>query len=1083
MLQVFINNSLITEKDIKENFDISVVQRGRQYALQGRVKQVQFHQDDYQFPISARVQGESLYSVRIGAYADGEVYIQGVCTCPYAENCKHAVAVLYYLNQHPEILASQNISQLPIEKKYSHWLHEIKQSLHEKKPQQPLEIIYLIDLIVSDNKLKLCVTPQAVIDKKIDDINIHKQNNLNEVDRDIIILLQFISKKTNDKQFILDHTLGEAVLNCLLKTGRIYWKEYTSAKKILSGQPKKITLQWQYGEEGTQHLNAKTEDDKPVYLLILDNAWYVDPFNYGIGQPILDLNVKTIQSLLEHSGKILPEDSEALNKALQAIDKNLPLLKTHKQKTVKVTKPQPILEILIEEFKEGRHHFKLAIGHVFFRYQDVEISNCDRRQSIYKIADDDLNVYDRDLALEKSHLRELEQLTILPLSALRVGAQRIEGFHFDERFVLADGSESEAVREFHISTIPKLQKLGWEIRRLPSFPDFKTIEANDDWYTEVNYSKDKNWFDVELGVIIDGKKTNLMTFLFNFLRKNKLSDIPDKATLVANLEDNKMLKFDYQRIKGILQLLESLYLSSSDSSTTHIGISKFHVNLLSDIHQSLQSQWLGDQEILDFSKKLRDFSEIKKVPVPTPLQATLRDYQQQGLNWLQFLREMNLGGILADDMGLGKTIQTIAHLLVEHQAQRLTKPCLIISPTSVISNWKNELTRFAPDLSVLYLHGMDRKKLFKQIPNFQIILTTYPLLSRDQKDLLTHEYYYVILDEAQTIKNSQAQMTKVVQHIKSMYRLCLSGTPLENHLGELWSLFNFLMPGVLGSQRQFQQTFRTPIEKHADESKRKMLANMIKPFILRRTKEMVAKELPLKTEIIHTIELQGKQRDFYETIRISMNQRVKEILQQQGIDRGRIMILDALLKLRQACCDPRLVKLAENESINASAKLEAAMELVKQLLEENSRILFFSQFTSMLSLVEIELKKEKIPYVILTGQTKNRQAVIDDFQQGKVSLFLISLKAGGTGLNLTNADTVIHYDPWWNPAVEKQATDRAHRIGQQKAVFVYKLVAKDTVEEKILALQKNKQALADEILNPQIGDLNIKATDFEWLFS
>jgi SNF2 family DNA or RNA helicase len=434
---------------------------------------------------------------------------------------------------------------------------------------------------------------------------------------------------------------------------------------------------------------------------------------------------------------------------------------------------------------------------------------------------------------------------------------------------------------------------------------------------------------------------------------------------------------------------------------------------------------------------------------------------------MQFLREYDLGGILADDMGLGKTVQTIAHILTEKEAGRLTSPALVIAPTSLMMNWMEEAARFAPSLKVLLLQGKERMELFDQIDSADIVLTTYALLPRDEEKLREHQYHLVILDESHYIKNTRSKAAQTAGSLNARHRLCLSGTPLENHLGELWSQFHFLLPGLLGDEKSFNSQFRHPIERQDDPVRRMLLNRRIKPFLLRRTKDHVAKELPEKTEMIRRIEISGPQRDLYETVRLAMDKKVREEIDRKGVARSQIVILEALLKLRQVCCDPRLVKSMPSRKNTAavSAKLTDLMQMVDDLLGEGRKILVFSQFTSMLALIEEELEARGIRYALLTGETRDRSAQVAAFQQGAVPIFLISLKAGGVGLNLTAADTVIHYDPWWNPAAENQATDRAWRIGQDKPVFVYKLIAKGTLEEKIQLLQQKKSELAQSILS------------------
>jgi SNF2 family DNA or RNA helicase len=434
-------------------------------------------------------------------------------------------------------------------------------------------------------------------------------------------------------------------------------------------------------------------------------------------------------------------------------------------------------------------------------------------------------------------------------------------------------------------------------------------------------------------------------------------------------------------------------------------------------------------------------------------------------------------------MGLGKTVQVLAHLAVEKAAGRLDRPCLVVAPTSLMPNWRAEAAAFTPQLAVVVQHGADRKDIFASLGAYDLVLTTYALLARDIDVLAEQKWHMVIADEAQFVKNPATAAAKALRRLDTRHRLALTGTPLENHLGELWALFDFVSPGFLGDGKSFAKTWRAPIEKRGDAARQKMLARRVRPFLLRRAKADVAADLPLKTEIVESIALGQAQRGLYDGIRLAMHKKLREAIAAKGLRRSRIELLDALLKLRQACCDPRLVKSAAPAGPKAgSAKLERLMEMVPALIDEGRRILLFSQFTSMLDLIEAELAATKIKFVRLTGETRDRATPVRQFQQGLVPLFLISLKAGGTGLNLTAADTVIHYDPWWNPAVEAQATDRAHRIGQDKPVFVHKLVALDTIEVKMAELKARKQALADGLFDPEGGGaLDISEDDVEFL--
>ncbi|MCK5643639.1 MAG: DEAD/DEAH box helicase, partial [Gammaproteobacteria bacterium] len=408
------------------------------------------------------------------------------------------------------------------------------------------------------------------------------------------------------------------------------------------------------------------------------------------------------------------------------------------------------------------------------------------------------------------------------------------------------------------------------------------------------------------------------------------------------------------------------------------------------------------------------------------------------------------------------TVQALAHILKEKEDGRLQQPALIIAPTSLMHNWRREAEKFTPDLSVLIVHGAERSRHFDQLAEYDVVLTTYPLLVRDFEVLEAQPWYLLILDEAQYIKNPRSKMAQQVRRLQTVHRLCMTGTPMENHLGELWAQFDFLMPGYLYDQRGFTRFFRKPIELEGDSARQEALNLRIQPFLLRRSKSDVALELPAKTEIIRSIEIDGRQRELYESVRLAMQKKVRDAMAVMGMGQSQLVVMDALMKMRQVCCDPRLIT-GLDEKAPDSAKLEMLRDMLVEMIDEGRRILLFSQFTSMLKLIEDELDTLHIDYVKLTGQSKDRVTPVERFQNNEVQVFLISLKAGGVGLNLTAADTVIHYDPWWNPAAETQATDRAHRIGQDKAVFVYKLITEGTVEERILEMQERKRLLAASI--------------------
>ena len=744
-----------------------------------------------------------------------------------------------------------------------------------------------------------------------------------------------------------------------------------------------------------------------------------------------------------------------------------------KKARLKKNKLIPHLQLFCKELGID-HSGKYALAKLNFHYGEKTIA----AHSLAK------TTFTRDKNLEQKYIRQLKSLNLNPVPP------HIEYIHPELRscFLIANIKDETNLHKFNTESIALLTKLGWEIEVDADYFPIATPLNIDSWYGNIEGSG-IDWFSFELGVIIKDKRINLLPALIAYIKQIGPQQLFEKQAapekIMLEIAKNQFLPIPYSRVEPILKILYELYSPKEQHPDHSLKISRAKASLLIEIEHafaSSQLRWFGGQTLLNLGKKLQNFSGIKSAKIPTTFNAILRPYQQEGVNWLQFLREYQLNGILADDMGLGKTIQALAHLAIEKHQKRLTKPCLIVAPTSVITNWQLETQRFLPSLKVLVLHGKDRLEHYTELNHYDLIITTYPLITRDKIQLLKQDFYLIILDEAQFIKNIHAKVTQIVQQLKADYRLCLTGTPLENHLGELWSIFHFLMPGLLGSIRVFNQRYRIPIEKHQDQDAHARLTRLIKPFLLRRTKPEVIADLPKKTEIINTIELEGEQRDLYESIRLSLHEKVVRAIQAKGIERSQIIILDALLKLRQICCDPRLLKLDSTKHITQSAKLKFLMEILPEMLDEGRRIIIFSQFTSMLALIEAELNAHNIKFVKLTGQTQHRKAIIDRFQNLEVPVFLISLKAGGTGLNLTAADTIIHYDPWWNPAVENQATDRAHRIGQTKAVFVYKLITHGTVEEKILMMQERKRGIAEQLFAAKKQGSNITREDLEALF-
>ena len=686
----------------------------------------------------------------------------------------------------------------------------------------------------------------------------------------------------------------------------------------------------------------------------------------------------------------------------------------------------------------------MAEAQLFFDYGEHRLEPGDDLV-VVRETDDGLARIHRDLQAERDANGQLEAQGLKPLHD-RPG-----------RFIQPGWKQDVALRAIWFDWIeqhqPQLEQAGWRVEQVEH--EGVTLSEASDISGEVEESGN-DWFSLRFDLEFDGWVMPLLPLVSELLAHYRPGELPE--TLHLNAGQGHFVAVPRERIEPVLKTIIDLF---DQVNGDVLEVPRPDAARLADL-DGIPVQ--GATSLKKLASRLRNFSGLERVKLPTTFKGELRDYQQHGVDWLQFLRSHGFGGILADDMGLGKTIQTLAHLAVEKRAGRMQHPCLIVAPTSLMSNWQREAAKFTPRLEVLVLQGPERFERFDDIEQANLVLTTYPLLPRDREVLLEHEWHYLILDEAQQVKNPRAQAAQVVRRLKAEHRLCLTGTPMENHLGELWAQFDFLMPGFLGDQQGFRRNYRTPIEKHGDGDRMQALTRRTAPFMLRRSKDRVADELPPKTDLLRSVALDDKQAMLYESVRLTMEKKVRRSIASHGLARSHIVVLDALLKLRQVCCDPRLLPAGTRGAAKAgSAKFNLLFELLPEMLEEGRRVLLFSQFTTMLGLIEAEVKRHGIAYAKLTGQTRKRDAAIERFRSGQANLFLISLKAGGVGLNLTEADTVIHYDPWWNPAVEHQATDRAHRIGQDKPVFVYRLVAEGTVEERILSLQERKQRLADQV--------------------
>lgn len=718
------------------------------------------------------------------------------------------------------------------------------------------------------------------------------------------------------------------------------------------------------------------------------------------------------------------------------------------------------------------------------RHRDVHEKLCALRLSFdYSTLGEGADI---DEEFERQAVARLRKTGLTPIRAARYSALENDALR-DDDWVFDTWQASDQVNLFlHLGE--QLVEFGFRVSTAADFP-IRVSATPSQLYATVDESAGAPWFNFDLGIEIEGERVPLLPILLRALETPSFPVKPganetDQTVWFAPIDEHRRVAVPVRRLRALLAPVLELAMDAEPDADGKLRLPRARAGALILLDQIAAShRIIGSERLHTLAERYREMKLPEAPVLPDFFTASLRPYQADGLQWLAALHHYQLGGILADDMGLGKTVQLLAHLSVLKASGTLKLPAMVVTATSVLPNWRREAAKFAPQLRVLTLHGAQRNRDFPSLDDFDLILTSYTLLVRDRDLHAEHAYSVVALDEAQAIKNPRSLAATVARTLNAEQRLCLTGTPVENHLGELWCLLDFAAPGLLGDEKSFARLFRTPIEKLGDQECQQRLNRRIQPFLLRRTKEQVAADLPTKSEIIEAIEIGGAQRDLYESLRLHQHQRVQEAIHERGVGKSGIIVLDALLKLRQSCCDPRLLDLDSARAVDESAKLSRLIEMLDELVAAGRRVLVFSQFTRMLDLIEPELRQQQIPFLRLDGSTRDRDEPVRRFQNNEVPVFLISLRAGGVGLNLTAADTVIHYDPWWNPAVEAQATDRAHRIGQDKPVFVYRLICTGTVEEKIQALQARKAALADALLADSGGEsLPITPDDIAALF-
>jgi superfamily II DNA or RNA helicase len=1016
-------------------FDPATVERARVYTEDDRVHVVK----PPPWPVVARVRGDQGYVVTVDYTASGN-HMRGECSCSAAVDCEHAAATaLVVLAAEREHIVDRTL--VLRQGVVGDWLTGIGKIVRPPDSSATTDerlVAYVLDQREGEIGLAIHQATRkrsgglalgaAILGPADGARGAPRWVGLDDLRR--IALVRAVTRVHPDIARVPVDRLHGDLLRDLAGSGALFWDSAKSAP-LGYGDPIRDALRWRAidGDPTCERLGL----DGGLVVVPARECHYVDVARARIGPLDLGVPAELVQRLL--AGPPVPRSMRA------TVERSLgPLLGTGAalvapaasttREDAAAMAPRMVASL---DTRPGQRNLMHVTGEVAYGDQIFALA-----------AWDPLRPLPRDLVAEgrlEERLRALVAGLPYPLAA----ASSLE--------LLANA------RHVAHTMVPLLRSEGWTCELSDDFPHQAPVADVDFVETLRPVGDGKAWFEVALDVVIAGRTGPLLPLLLDAIQSGQVvlevdgtaADLDTGINL--RLPDGELVHVPAERLRRWLRPLFELGLFGLDD-----GALRVPTPVAAELLRELAS---GDPrrriDLATAEHQVAALLTLAPRAEPPSFAGALRDYQRVGLAWLHALHDAGHGGLLADEMGLGKTVQVLAFLDGLRAAGTLHAgaPALVVAPRSVVGNWAREAARFAPALATVVHLGAERSTADLA----PLVITSYQTLARDIDALRAVPWTTVLLDEAQAVKNPLTQLRAAVATLGARSRFCITGTPIENHLGELWSELDLAMPGMLGRRASFDAVFRRPIEKFASTASLERLRRRIRPFLLRRTKESVALELPPKTEVVERIELDTPQRDLYETLRLVLDEKVRAALAARGVQATSMMILDALLKLRQCCCDPRLVKLPEARRVTSSAKLERLLAMLEELADSGRSTLVFSQFTSMLTLIEAACAKAGIPVLKLTGGTRNRDDVIARFQAGEVKVFLVSLKTGGVGLNLTRADTVIHYDPWWNPAAEAQATDRAHRIGQDRHVMVYKLVARGTLEETICDLQEDKRQL------------------------
>ncbi len=1048
-------------KNIATNYQVYF--RGLSYFNNNRVVDVEF--DRYSLELSAIVLGSFQYEVNIQFSNSGEI-IDMYCECPafskYRGACKHVVALLKDFQQFGEFEIEEKVEskteiadnilnyfqyQLNSQEKKNINL-EIMVELSEMK-DYTRERMPSLSLRMGEDKLYVVKNIRKILEAKEKGEELyfgknfsynpfnHKFNSIDESLINLISEIYEVEKNINDnwryqqksmfkgKQLFLTQSAAKRLLSLL--------KEKSFNVSLLDREYKNINI-----VEEDLPLELFVEKDKDNIVLkwkslnlipLVKTGEYI--FLEGKIHRISEYQRKFIVPILSAFAKCTDGIPFSKKQQESLAAEILPVTKKIANVTVSPEVNESLLEVDLKTNIFFDKEEDAVTAKVDFIYDEITVNPFSKT---FENKSDKILI--RDLETENTVLNFFEKAEFKTLN----GKVHLE--------------DETKIYEFIYEILPELQKWA-DVFYSEAFRNIN-IKRTLSFAGGVSLNQESEM--LEFSFELDDIDSSELKDIFNSMsEKKKYYRLKDGSFLPLEDEDSQLQK--------VMEMVNSLQIKDKDLKNKLVEIPKYRALYVDQCLKELESCQI--KRNIEYKNLVQNIQEPHNLDfeVPKSLKKVLRDYQQIGFKWMKTLAMYGFGGILADDMGLGKTLQTIAFILSEKE--KIKKAALVVAPTSVLYNWQDEVNRFAPELKIVVVTGtpQERYERINRAQSSDVVVTSYPLIRRDYKKYEDIDFGYCFLDEAQNIKNPNSLNAKAVKTIKAKNYFALTGTPLENNLTELWSIFDFAMKGYLLNHNKFKNKYEKQIVKNNDEKVLRELQKQITPFIMRRMKKDVLKELPPKFESKSLTELTKEQKKIYLAYLQKIKGEINQEISEKGFEKSRIKILAALTRLRQICCHPSMF--LNNYSGN-SGKLLYLQDVVKDAVESGHRILLFSQFTSMLKIIREHLNKEKINYFYLDGSTKkeNRTEMVKDYNKGNNEVFLISLKAGGTGLNLIGADMVIHYDPWWNPAVEEQATDRAYRIGQENAVQVIKLITKGTIEEKIYEMQQKKKSMIDSVIKP-----------------